>query len=95
MLRSEGNEKKELWGFSLTHCGKVNKDVRKFLSHTVNKVVEESFENNWELHFMPNSQCIFVKTSKEIWHFLKSRQEALDFKMSLVFSPHYPCCELY
>lgn len=95
MLRRNDQEDREFWGFSLTRDGILSKDIKKLLSRTVNKVVEEAFEQNWELHWLPNIPCIFIKTSKEIWHFLPTKREAQDFKRNLVFSKHYPCCELY
>lgn len=95
MIDSFSENNREFWGFSLKHNGIMGKPLQKFSGTTVAKSVAAAFSENWELHYIPTAQCIFIKTSKEIWHFLFSEQEAIDFKKNLVFSRHYPCCEIY
>jgi hypothetical protein len=90
-----GEDNKDLWGFSLTSDGLEGKRVKKYPSEIVKKIVDQAYENGWEFHFLPRIRCLFIKTSAEIWHYLPTQREAEDFQRNLVFSKHYPCCELY
>lgn len=90
-----GETNKEFWGFSLMKDGQLGNKVKKYSPLLVHKIIEQAFEQNWELHWVPSIPCVFVKMSKEIWHYLPSQREAENFQRNLVFSKHYPCCELY
>ena len=86
---------KQLYGFSISYKGEIKDDITSVKASVVKKIIDHALETNMEIHVLTNISipCIFIKTPQAIWHYVRSRDEADEFRKNIVISDHYPCCQ--
>lgn len=79
------SKNKDLWGFTVPKAKSrseimENNDliISKVKSHIVKKIVDFAYEDNLEIHVLPNisKPCVIIKTPHNVWYYLCSQSDA-------------------
>ncbi len=88
---------KYLWNIILDHEGNDQDDDKLVKPSVVLKLIEEAFESDaviWEFHFFSKAPIPYflIKTSKNLWVFLRTDREAQEFKREMALNKNYVGC---
>lgn len=85
-----------LWGFSIYNDGKKEHDVSKFKADTVRNIMDHCFDQNIEIHFMPNNDIPFamLKNKNNTWFYLTSEHDANCFMKNILVAGSYELCQI-
>jgi len=73
-------EQKEIWGVSIVPPHINKKNIKIFSGENIKKILDQSFENNWEFHFNPSIPSLSIDIGDEIWNYFISQRDAEDFQ---------------